>query len=590
MHSLLKRGVAYATALTFLCGQISGCLTVPAVPSEWKSLIDDSTTSFKGIPPAGTYQNSLAGKAVFDQLVNGPIGMGYNTSDFQTLYSSFTAAKRTIEATDGNFTQSQFLDLSQSTARLLSYVDTVEGLSPKKARMSLAAPNLDAYTILPGEKLTFDIDGFCLDKELNAAPAGELFRLESVADFIDPQMLPTYHSIIQQHQERGVRGSLQSYRADPDTQTLMWALRGMKTGQLDQKMLKAMPDRQKDLLRGSDPAAYSKLMSQAQTKEVIRGLNEAWDKSMFGQGYAALKDLAGGNPDNFLSNPSVMGDSGQLASAMEQWQARQQISGRQHVASPHSSPYTLLDEGVAARAVGTNQLRTNVEVVNMSGAPFKFEPAAYVFNSRSQSQAVAPGRWNPTGATQVAHDAGGDSEDVAAMLKQDFAELASMKGLDTLAPKGALGKALTGMGDLFKSKLVGNLLQSAPIVGNMINLGMLMTGKNLDGSDMSATDYIMAGIGVIPVAGNVAKLLRPAGAKIFAKELGAIDRFYERYDKPLLAADLLTTDTAEYMIGQASAPSWMTEATQQATAKVGGAIKAQMPQTAQYMHSQGIVL
>jgi hypothetical protein len=588
--SLMKRVAVYITLMFFTFGQISGCLTVPAVPSSWKSLIEDGTTSFKGETSRAVYDNSLSGKRIFERFSGGPVAMGYNTSEFQGLYQRFAAAKKEVAAAGDGITRSQFLELSTATADLLSYMDVVEALQSRGVPVKTQGANLDAYTVAPGEKISLFVDGFCLDKKLPAAPGGEPFRLEPVTQFISPELLSTYQSVIDQHQAKPVRSGVPSYRADTDTQSLMWALRGMKTGELDRRMLNAMPERQKAILRGSDPEAYSKMMADAKVKEVIRGLNDAFEQSVIGQGYSALQGMSNGNPEAFLTDPSVMADPARLDSAMAGWQERQRANSRNHVPSPYSSPYTMLQSGVAARAVGTDFLRTGVEVVNMGSEPFVFKPTDYVMNSRSQSQAVAPGRWIQTDADRVAYDGGGNSDDVTAMIAKDFLELTAMRSLDSLAPTGNLGKMISGMGDLFSSKAVRNLLLAAPVVGNVINLGMLMTGKNLDGSDMGATDYIMAGLGVLPVAGNVTRLLRPAGAKVFAKELSTVDRFFDRYDKPLLVADVLTTNSGDYLIEHATGPSWMREATQQATSQVGAAINSSMPQTANYMKSQGLAL
>ncbi|MEK2631436.1 hypothetical protein AAAC13_00890 [Pseudomonas aeruginosa] len=177
------------------------------------------------------------------------------------------------------------------------------------------------------------------------------------------------------------------------------------------------------------------------------------------------------------------------------------------------------------------------------------------------------------------------------MLINDIAELGTMKSLDALAPHGELGKLAGTMAKrFFSSGVVNTLLQSAPVVGNIINLGMLLTGKNLDGSDMSPTDYIMAGIGVVPVAGNISKILRPAGTKIFAKELAQIDAFYKNNEGVLAAADILTTDTAEYAMDQIPMPDWLSSSSSTAAQQVLRDAQLMMPKTSNYMAQSGIAL
>ncbi|MEK2631272.1 hypothetical protein AAAC12_36430 [Pseudomonas aeruginosa] len=107
---------------------------------------------------------------------------------------------------------------------------------------------------------------------------------------------------------------------------------------------------------------------------------------------------------------------------------------------------------------------------------------------------------------------------------------------------------------------------------------------------MSTTDYIMAGIGVVPVAGNISKILRPAGTKIFAKELAQIDAFYKNNEGVLAAADILTTDTAEYAMDQIPMPDWLSSSSSTAAQQVLRDAQLMMPKTSNYMAQSGIAL
>ncbi|HDQ4682977.1 TPA: hypothetical protein P9F53_005608 [Pseudomonas aeruginosa] len=596
-----KRAISKITLLAFLTSTLSACSSLPGVQGLTDSLsgILPNGHADKGSMTEADSQNASAAAAVFRSVQNGPETIGYTTTQFDQLQSRFREAKSRAASEGAALSRNSFLALSSSLTKLLQYVDRVEAAKGAVRSTPPQRSNAASYLVQPGQQLTLNMEGFCLHEELPAPLQGEKFRMEPISGYFKPEMLGTYHHLIQGHQKSG-KSSLK----DPQLQTLLWAMRGLKTGTADAQVLNALSPQQKAMVAQADPTGLALLQAQAQAKQSIKGalsnLSGAAGSALKQLNVPAISQLAPTaapsassltTPSGMIRSPELLANPNQLNAAMDAWLGSQAHAPRE-APSPYATEFTLLAPDVAARAVGTGPLQGRVEVLNLSGKAFNFQPSAYALNSRSATQGVAPGNWSSTGSTnQVKLQESSKDSSIRDMLINDIAELGTMKSLDALAPHGELGKLAGTMAkQLFSSGVVNTLLQSAPVVGNIINLGMLLTGKNLDGSDMSTTDYIMAGIGVVPVAGNISKILRPAGTKIFAKELAQIDAFYKNNEGVLAAADILTTDTAEYAMDQIPMPDWLSSSSSTAAQQVLRDAQLMMPKTSNYMAQSGIAL
>ncbi|MEN1451424.1 hypothetical protein, partial [Pseudomonas aeruginosa] len=72
--------------------------------------------------------------------------------------------------------------------------------------------------------------------------------------------------LIQGHQKSG-KSSLK----DPQLQTLLWTMRGLKTGTADAQVLNALSPQQKAMVAQADPTGLAFLQAQAQAKQSIKG-------------------------------------------------------------------------------------------------------------------------------------------------------------------------------------------------------------------------------------------------------------------------------------------------------------------------------
>jgi len=592
----LKRIAAGLTLVSFIGTQITGCLTLPQMQSsitDGMNSLGLRASSDKGAMSTEMEFSSRSAAALFQRGTQRPETIGYTTSTYQALNSRFIAAKDVLKRKGINHTQAEFLELSSSLSDLLLYVDRIETMKAKPAQaLGTYKPNAAAYTVQPGQQLSVDLQGFCLHEEFPAPLAGEQFQLEPIKNYFKPEMLNTYDQLIQDHQRSG-----KSALKHPELQALLWTMRGLKTGTADQKTLSSLSPQQRSMLAKADPAGLASLEAKSQLKASMQNVLgdltasnvpgiSAYTRALSGtpSGQRAL------TPADMIRDPGLLANPTKLAGAMDAWLNAQKGNAGKVPVSPYATPYTLLDDGVAARTTGTGPLGAHVDILNTTGKPFTFSPLAYALNSRAETQGIAPGNWTASGSTsQVKLQQSSKDANIRDTLIKDISQMGTLRALESLAPEAKLGNAAGAIAKrFFSSKTVHALLQSAPVVGNIINLGMLITGKNLDGSDMSTSDYVMAGIGVVPVAGNIAKLLRPAGTKIFAKELASIDNFYRKNDGVLTAADILSSDSAEYAMQQIPTPDWLSDTSSTAAEQVLADSQLMMPQTRNYIATNGL--
>ncbi|MEK2673395.1 hypothetical protein AAAC15_34595 [Pseudomonas aeruginosa] len=338
-----KRAISKITLLAFLTSNLSACASLPGAQglTDRLSGVLPNGHADKGSMTEADSQNASAAAAVFRSVQNGQETIGYTTAQFDQLQSRFREAKSRAASEGAALSRNSFLALSSSLTDLLQYVDRVE--AAKGAVRSTTPPrsNAASYLVQPGQQLTLNMEGFCLHEELPAPLQGEKFRMEPISGYFKPEMLGTYHQLIQGHQKSG-KSSLK----DPQLQTLLWTMRGLKTGTADAQVLNALSPQQKAMVAQADPTGLAFLQAQAQAKQSIKGalnnLSGAAGSALKQLNVPAISQLAppaglsGSSfttPSGMIRNPELLANPNQLGAAMDAW-----LGSQAHAPGKHRPP------------------------------------------------------------------------------------------------------------------------------------------------------------------------------------------------------------------------------------------------------------
>lgn len=573
--SFFKRLVVGVCTASLIGTNLVGCLAVPTMPDMSGSMeaVTSSISrvagslggdSLKGTLSGQQLANAYRAQAIMNQATTGTYKVGYTTPEYKERLSRFQSARDVITTSNGRYSQAQFLELSESLTALLSYVDTIETVreNPQVSNRTLAAYS-PSYTLAPGAKATFTMHGLCLAQEHPAPSRQEPLQLVPISDVWPGPLGTVYQNLMDNYVPKEHRPAKRSmYELDQNAvnlQTAVWALQKVKDGDYTgQAILDLSSDQQAMLLEaGLNPATMATGgglrgianmaknmatdMAGARLNAVLADAN-ASTNGILGQALASLPVT----PQEIMANPAVLQDSSLLMDALTGWMDNHTDRPASTFAGPETG-MTLLADGVAARTKATSTLRAEVEIVNASSRPFVFTPRDYALNARSATQPVGPSEWQNTrmgrGVELVTSPM---DATIKQALEDDLRLLAMEKSLDSFTR--ADGAALNQISRMFTSRGVQRLVGALPVVGNVISLGKIIAGKNLDGTDMNPWDYAAEAVGLVPVAGNIAKILGPTAVSM-AGELAR--RFPDRrYIETAL-------DIAGSEVVEATVPRWM---------------------------------
>lgn len=451
--------------------------------------------------------------------------VGYSQPEYQRRLADFRRAKSAYQAAGNQVSQSQFLALSSSLRDLLLYVDLVESGAPRVAGGVNAKPlAASSYLIPSGASAEFSFNGFCVRPSLKKASPGEAMQL-----LPDDQMwgdyLPQYRNLMAQKPDLPPVNVGRS-ASNPvwgtgmaDYQVAVWALRGIgENNIIPPQMASSLSPKHKQMLiaAGTPPSALATSQLAGQLYgEALSSIGDIASRAISGAtggaaGIDSSQVRAGMNaaramgltPDEMLVNPAVLNNPAALGRSLEQWVLADEPSVPL-AGSEALDQYSVIAPGVAARTVSDGKLSGSFRITNLSGSAFNFNPDRYIANARSTG--TQPAALARTGMTKIgpAYTVDKSGKGLPADLMSDLMDLASDKLLGSLTGDKAF---LADVGGLFKSKAVQGLLGSIPVVGNVLSLGTLIAGVNLDGTPMDAMDYAQAAVGVIPVVGNLGRL------------------------------------------------------------------------------------
>ncbi|WAT32155.1 hypothetical protein [Pseudomonas sp. GXZC] len=600
-----KSGSAYRRlAMTLIALQLAGCAAPGQLPSGFGGVFSKTEHAYKGQMSAQDQASSRAARSIFTSTSTGVIG--YAQPEYQRRLARFHSARDVIKATGNQYSQEQFVEFSSALTDLLSYVDQIEaGVSTRKTAVSQQRIQA-SYQIQPGQTVTLNFNGYCMKAGPDRPYLGEGMQLIGVNDVWSPAYAGVYRKVMQQGR-LGEPTPTRVYRGDQaDKQVALWALQGLNDGELNPKVASSMTAKQRQVLYSaglspveleakiqsanylntSQPALTGLLSGQGLNGLISGAVKSAGLGSGFGNGEVAkaarsLQQFV--DIPKLLTSPQVLSDPAALAAGLSNWAGAP--SERTLVENADAlSQYSLLAPGVAAQTISSGQLSGQFKVTNHSSSAFNLRPAEYIANARSDTQPVGLANWalsDTAPAARVEHT--GSDDAIKNALKGDLEKLAMDKSFAAFTNPNPAFMAFAK--SVFKSKLTQDLVTSLPVVGNIVSMGMLLSGKNLDGSEMNNYDYASAAIGMVPVVGNVAKALG-GSAKIAAQEIAHLGTRFPAgsLDAIDLGLNVIGSNTAEAVSD--GTPGWLSR---EFDAVAGKAI-SYLPKTSQAVAARGSIL
>lgn len=565
-----QRGVIKVLAAALIAAQLGGCaamggLQMPSMPSSMPKGLTDALSfnksSFKGPLNAADLAEAQRAAAIVQAAQSGKIG--YTQPEYQRRLGRFHETRDAMKAAGTHYTQEQFLAFSTALTDLVSYVDLIErgGFKASTSKPSNSALQ-KSYLIQPGQIANFSFNGYCLKFGDERPAANEPLQLISPEKVWPGKMASVYRNLMKSAPQSTAGYVTFSNGRDKDLQMALWTLQAVRDGSFNQSLYSNLSAEQVSRLTA---AGFSPQMISADSL-MKAGFNSATDMiestlkaklaPQLSQASGAMSQL-GFSSDNPFSNPPILNNPQALEASLNDWLTSPAMEAPSRAAAATTDPlqYSILGPSVAAKTTSDGSLNGRIQVANLSSAPFAFAPSEYVANARSATQPVALSNWSPQGSKSGVTVVKTSSDSaILAALKDDLSDLAQDKTFKVFT---ASDSALLGFAkSMFKSKVGQTLVTSMPVVGNVISLGMLLTGKKLDGTDMEGFDYASAAIGMVPVAGNIAKLMGP-GVRTVAESLA-------KYGTGIPREALDTTfqvagsDTFEYMNDMM--PSWLSDA------------------------------
>ena len=221
----------------------------------------------------------------------------------------------------------------------------------------LVAPSRNGITVMPGEKVTFEQRGYCLDPGKPTPKAGEQFALRQTEEVIPEELRPIFSGLL--------RESEHNEAVRDDLQDLIWALRTANSSE------ESRADRLGDklgLLNEAYPGAMEDFLAYRQRykNDVLGEVNRAFRSEVSDQLSRSFVNSA--SSDELLDTLKSMEPQGKMQPG---------------------SQYSMLAPGVAARTVGTDSLTIQSEIANTSEMPFEFDPVEWYAEPSRDTQSVA---------------------------------------------------------------------------------------------------------------------------------------------------------------------------------------------------------
>ena len=445
--------------------------------------------------------------------------------------------------------------------------DLVENLSEPLAKMLSEALEMDGWnTAIPkgnpfqktgvvripnGTKLIYVQKGWCMDPSLPAPGKGDALTLRPMSKRIPDDLSELYSAL-------GRWSSLPENKGH--AQGMIWGL--MSAGTDRGEWINRMGP--------SDVARWNSVMPGA-ADILKRKQSGGGIEDFLGQiGKLIAKDLAVLD-DLFKDGPSSEG-AARLLSKL--------IFDGENMKGGKGAGVSEIAPGVHSRAWGNGTLEAAVEIVNISGRDFDFDPTNFYAEPSVRKQGIS-------GTTEIKYAAfsglprgeGGASSDrpgrVSGALSDVYsatknalwaskekilqigAEVTFKKSFEWLGTKTPAGASATAKivknagGTGAMAKFAGSLVGATPLLGNLLSLKEAVTGRDwLTGKQLTRAEHVLAVAGTIPGA-NMLKAagngFKAAGASGMGKAAlaGSSQMFFQFVDKSAKARTAMSVGMSD---------------------------------------------
>lgn len=542
---------------------VAGCVPVEGLENNLKKAMSGLSNPLDHLPsPAflsGSRNESMRAKRIFDYVranntVPGPM------SDIEGLQAAWDALVKQYPASEpmGADAVIDFGLVLAPTFRMALHMEGVASpvagpgertgsrrdlLKAVTAPRTFGAAELGRaggrYVLNPGQGLTYDQQGYCLDPGVAPPERGEKFVLRPAAGLMPEPVRPLYDGLMRlASTDRSVHIQMQP---------LLWALRTSdvagpsRAERLSAHHLRtldrALPNgarmlqdyRKKRLSAGSSPSAKSRLV-------------ELFNIQLNGKNINIL-DASDGELMNVLQTATIGG------------------------AIPNNnSHYSMLAPAVAARAVGTGTLQPRIEIINSSASPFVFDSVAWAAYSERKVQRVgllAPknpafSNWSWPNNDTVAVT--GANKRQMQRLLDDIGQDMQRRSLNPREINTRLRFSLPLTGDEKTDQIIKAVLRQVaktglefiPVVGQSLSAYEAFTGKDwMTGEELGWADRMVSAVGIIPCGSVVKKLAgarhmpRIAQRAASSASMQRIAQFATRNELKMVAADWALSDVPE---------------------------------------------
>lgn len=230
-----------------------------------------------------------------------------------------------------------------------------------------------SYTLPPGEVLTFDVRGQCLDHQFSAPSQNEPLAFRPMTQYIDPDLRELYVRVL--------RSSGSAKAKNVDVQKIIWAMRTPASA----SWTEGLSSREREYLNSVMPGGASLLQRAQRSPGYLSGDSGSGGGNGGGNGGGGADALLGALlPQLARQLPfNVQQHSNELMRQLQNRRAQKPM--------PDSSRrYSMLTtSGVAGTGFSLGGLLVRGSIANDSPQPFHFDPTQWVMESARDVQAVA---------------------------------------------------------------------------------------------------------------------------------------------------------------------------------------------------------
>lgn len=507
-----RRDFLFASLAAGLPWSLGGCVINP-------------TTIRKALP---SIEGWAGGEGLAREIIQAAQGGGF-ANKAGIPYAAVTQRNEWLKARTafskmGAPTFSDAYALSEASVRYFGVVVAATQSAKNKGLAGLGNSPATGILIHPGQSITFQERGFCLDPKLPAPGKGELLRLVPTSTAMDTKILPVYEAVLKQAARKDRTGEM--YREH--MQRMVWMFRTVGE---ESPYITYANDKAKQLINQAYPNGWKTLEQHHQSQQVMNKAISAL-KSELGKSLKLPLNL---KPEDLLDD--------RLGNRIIEEQLRQLMNTPVKGEIREGSQYSLLAPGVAAEVVGSGPLTAHFRITNLSGKPFVYSPTAWSAQSTRRSQRVAFSGNIRNLQRQNAVDPAGDDwqRQFNAQAREDWSKFGMEKFL--ALTNSDIGR-LIGSAKAPGFKL---LLDSVPFLGNTLSLYEAVSGKDwMTGEELDGVDLGLAILGTIPGIATLSRMGSAATGTVKAVLAAAeASKAVRVVDRNQLALDLVNIANTE---------------------------------------------